>query len=315
MRDWRCVVTGATSGIGREIAHGLAAAGAALALVCRDRGRGEAVAAELAGSWPDPEIRLFVADLAVLDDVRSVAREIRRHWDRVDVLVNNAGTHDVHPSVSPDGFDRMIATNHLGPFLLTHLLLDPLREGAPSRVVTVASEAHRSVLRLDPYSFADPRPYGPLGSWHVYARSKLLNVLTTQEAARRWARYGVTAHALCPGLVSTGLVRNIPLVPGLLALAEHTPLVRSPAQGARPALRLAGDPEFARRGGGFHSWMPVARLLPPAPLRLRPALRRAVWERSAELVGLRDTDASPAHRRPGRPPDRGPDRTEVTAHE
>ncbi|MFF8448505.1 SDR family NAD(P)-dependent oxidoreductase [Streptomyces leeuwenhoekii] len=307
MKDWHCVVTGATSGIGKEIAQGLAAAGARLALVCRSRAKGERTAAELTASWPGTDVRVFLADIAALDDVRSAAREIRSHWGRVDVLVNNAGTHELRPSVSPDGFDRVIATNHLGPFLLTRLLLEPLRRGAPSRIVTVASEAHRSVLCLDPYSFAEPRRYGPIGSWHVYARSKLLNVLTTQEAARRWGRYGIAAHALCPGLVSTGLARNIPLAPRLLALAEHTPLVHSPAQGARPALRLAGDPRFARHGGGFHSWMPGARLLPPAPLRFHPSLQRAVWERSEELVGLCGTGA------PDDP--RDPDPREVTGHE
>nr|BFD81224.1 SDR family NAD(P)-dependent oxidoreductase [Streptomyces sp. Xyl84] len=266
--------------------------------MCRNRGRGEAAVAELTARWPGADVRLFVADLAALDDVHSAAQQMRRHWGHVDVLVNNAGTHELRPSVSPEGFDRMIATNHLGPFLLTQLLLDPLRRGAPSRVVTVASEAHRSVLRLDPCSFAEPRPYGPIGSWTVYARSKLLNVLTTQEMARRWAEHGIVSHAYCPGLVSTGLVRNIPLAPRLLALAEHTPLVHSSAQGAQPALRLAGDPEFAHCGGGFHSWMPGVRLLPPAPLRFRPGLQREVWERSEELVGLRRTDACTMHRAP-----------------
>jgi NAD(P)-dependent dehydrogenase (short-subunit alcohol dehydrogenase family) len=291
MRDWRCVVTGATSGIGREIARELALAGAQVALVCRDPGRAERTVAEVTACAPGARITPFIADLAVLDDVRAVARDIARHWDRLDVLVNNAGVHDIRAAVSPDGYDRMIATNHLGPFLLTHLLHDLLRQGAPSRVVTVASEAHRSVVHLDPRTFAEPRPYGPLGSWFVYARSKLLNVLTTQETARRWSRHGITAHAYCPGLVSTALVRNIPLAPRVLALAEHTPLVRSPAQGALPALRLAGDPQFARHGGQFHTWMPGARLLPPAPLRFRPELQRAIWERSEELVGLHGTDA------------------------
>ncbi|MEU5116001.1 SDR family NAD(P)-dependent oxidoreductase [Streptomyces longwoodensis] len=303
MRGRHCVVTGASSGIGKEIARGLAAAGAELALVCRNRDRGEATVAELTDLWPGADVRLFVADLAVLADVRSVAGEIRRHWKHIDVLVNNAGTHDLRAAVSPDGFDRMIATNHLGPFLLTQLLLDSLRSGASSRIVTVASEAHRSVLHLDPRSFAAPGSYGPIGSWTVYARSKLLNVLTTQEAARRWGRHGITAHAYCPGLVSTALVRNIPLAPRLLAAAEHTPLVHSAAQGAQPALRLAGEPEFADRGGAFHSWMPLLRLLPPAPLRFHPLLQRQLWERSEELVGLcRTEDSEPA-------------RVEVSPHE
>ena len=218
--------------------------------------------------------------------MRRVAAEVHRHLPRLDVLVNNAGTHDLRPEVSADGFDRMIATNHLGPFLLTNLLADLLELAAPSRIVMVASESHRSVLRIDPRTFAEPGSYGPIGSLSVYARSKLLNVLVTQEIARRWASRGITANAFCPGLVSTGLVRNIPMGARLLSLAERTPFVRNARQGAAFALRLAGDPRIAGRNGGFYSTTPGAVLLPPSPHRFRTGLQHAVWERSEELVGL-----------------------------
>jgi NAD(P)-dependent dehydrogenase (short-subunit alcohol dehydrogenase family) len=282
-----CVVTGATSGIGKEIARGLVASGGRVAFVCRDRGRGEATLAELRRERRDADVRMFVADMSALADVRGAADEICRALPRLDVLVNNAGTHDLRPAVSADGFDRMIATNHLGPFLLTNLLADLLERGAPSRIVTVASESHRSVVRIDPRAFADPGSYGPVGSLSVYARSKLLNVLVTQEIARRWGARGISAHAYCPGLVSSGLVRNIPLGTALFSLARRTPAVRDARQGAEPALRLAGDRSYAGRSGEFHSTVPGAVLLPPALHRFRPGLQSAVWERSEELVGLR----------------------------
>ena len=281
-----CVVTGATSGIGKEIARGLVVAGAHVLFVCRDRARGEATLAELLQESQSAAVRMLLADLSALQDVRRAAEEVHRQLPRVDVLINNAGTHDLRPEVSADGFDRMIATNHLGPFLLTNLLADLLERAAPSRIVVVASESHRSVLHIDPRTFAEPGQYGPIGSLSVYARSKLLNVLVTQEIARRWTSRGITANAFCPGLVSTGLVRNIPMGARLFSLAERTPFVRSARQGAEHALRLAGDPRFADRNGGFYSTIPGAVLLPPSPHRFRTGLQHAVWERSEELVGL-----------------------------
>ncbi|MEV8436134.1 SDR family NAD(P)-dependent oxidoreductase [Actinosynnema sp. NPDC051121] len=281
-----CVVTGATSGIGKEIARGLVAAGGRLLFICRDGERGEATLAELRRENPSAAVRMLVADLSALRDVRRVADEAHRHLPRLDLLINNAGTHDLRPEISAEGFDRMIATNHLGPFLLTNLLADLLERAAPSRVVMVASESHRSVLRIDPRTFAEPGSYGPIGSLAVYARSKLLNVLVTQEIARRWPSRGISAGAFCPGLVFTGLIRNIPLGARLFSLAERTPFVRSARQGAEHALRLAGDPRFADRNGGFHSTIPGAVLLPPGPHRFRTGLQQAVWERSEELVGL-----------------------------
>ncbi|MGC5360070.1 SDR family NAD(P)-dependent oxidoreductase [Streptomyces sp. DT24] len=286
MEGTYCVVTGATSGIGKESARGLVAAGARLVFICRDRARGEATLAELNRERPAADVRMIVADLSALGDVRRAAEEVHDLLPRLDVLVNNAGTHDLRPRTSAEGFDRMIATNHLGPFLLTNLLVDLLERGAPSRIVMVASESHRSVLRIDPRTFAEPGSYGPLGSLAVYARSKLLNVLVTQEIARRWTSRGITANAFCPGLVSTGLARNIPMGSVLFSLAERTPLVRNARQGAEQALRLAGDPRFTGRSGGFYSTTPGAVLLPPALHRFRPGLQCAVWERSEELVGL-----------------------------
>ncbi|MEU1123130.1 SDR family NAD(P)-dependent oxidoreductase [Streptomyces sp. NPDC005899] len=286
MEGTYCLVTGATSGIGKEIARGIVAAGARLLFVCRDRTRGEATLAELNRDRPGPAVRMLVADLSALRDVRRVADEVHAHLPHLDVLVNNAGTHDLRPAVSADGFDRMIATNHLGPFLLTNLLADLLERSPAARIVMVASEAHRSVVRIDPRTFADPGSYGPIGSLAVYARSKLLNVLVTQEIARRWPSRGITANAFCPGLVSTGLTRNIPLGTALFSLAEHTPLVKSARQGAEQALRLVVDPRYAGRSGGFYSTTPGAVLLPPAVHRFRTGLQHAVWERSEELAGL-----------------------------
>jgi len=286
MDDKIAIVTGATSGIGKEIARGLARAGFRVGIVCRNAAKGEATVAELERGVPGAVVETFLADLSVQADVRAAAGRIGEHYGRLDVLVNNAGVHEMRAAVSADGLDRMVATNHLGPFLLTNLLLDPLEKSAPARVVVVASEAHRNAGRVDAERFAEPGDYGPPGSFRVYGRTKLLNILFTQELAERLSGTGATANAMCPGLVATGLVRDVPGSGPLGRLVSRTPLLRRPEQGARMAVRLAVDPAFEGRTGGFHSSTPGARFLPENAARRDRDLQRAVWERSAELVGL-----------------------------
>ena len=179
------VVTGASSGIGKEIARELARRGYRLGLVCRNPVRARAAVEDIVASTPGAEVEPFEADLSVLADVRRVADRLRERYEWIDVLVNNAGVHHLRAKVSADGYDRMIATNHLGPFLLTNLLLERLTQATPSRVVVVTSEMHRRAGRLDVERFAEPGTYGALGSMRVYARSKLLNILFAEELAER----------------------------------------------------------------------------------------------------------------------------------
>lgn len=280
------IVTGGTSGIGKEIARGLARAGFLVGIVCRNEMRAAATVEDLVRDVPGARVETFLGDLSVQQDVRRVAASLVERFDRLDVLVDNAGVHLTRAKVSADGYDRMIATNHLGPFLLTNLLLGLLEKGAPSRVVVVASEAHRQAGRFEVARLAEPGSYGPLESMRVYGRSKLLNILFARELARRMEGSGVTVNAVCPGVVATGLLRNVPGSGRAGALLSHTPFVRTPAQGARPVLRLALDAEFEGRSGGFYSSTPGAGLLPTAGPLKDPELGRAVWERSARLVGL-----------------------------
>lgn len=280
------IVTGGTSGIGKEIARGLVRAGFLVGIVCRNEMRGAATVEELTRDVPGARVETFIGDLSVLMDVRRVAASLEERFDRLDVLVDNAGVHLLRAKVSADGYDRMIATNHLGPFLLTNLLLGLLEKGAPSRVVVVASEAHRQADRFEVERLAEPGSYGPAGSLRVYGRSKLLNILFAQELARRMAGGGVAVNAMCPGAVATGLFRDVPGSGRAAALLARTPVLRTPAQGARMALRLALDEEFEGRSGGFYSSTPGAGLLPAAGALKNPELQRAVWDCSARLVGL-----------------------------
>ncbi|MCD0449301.1 SDR family NAD(P)-dependent oxidoreductase [Actinocorallia sp. API 0066] len=278
------VVTGASAGIGKEIARALAKRGHRVAIVCRDPRKTEDVLAEFGRTVPGASVEPFFADLSVMADVRRVADELRTRFRAVDVLVNNAGIQDTSPRITVDGFDRMVATNHLGPFLLTRLLLDPLKE-ARGRVVMVASEAHRLADDVDVHRLAEPGRYaGLVAANRAYGRTKLYNILFAQELAIQMAKDEVTANAMCPGLVASSFLREVPRLARVTRIAARTPLVNTPEQGARLAVRLAVEPGFAGRTGRFYSTTPGASRLPVTRARLDRSFQRIVWYRTADLV-------------------------------
>jgi retinol dehydrogenase-12 len=283
----RILVTGATSGIGKEIARALATRGAALTLLARNEPRALATAAELAresGASGTPEI--VVCDLADLGSVRAAAEEIRVRYERIDVLVSNAGMRSFVPAQTVDGYEQMMATNHLGPFLLTNLVLDRLRAGSPSRIVITASEAHRLGGRVDLERLAQPVRFGIRGAERQYGHTKLMNIIFTQELARRLEGSGVTVNCFCPGAVATGLVRESRALDAAARVLSRTPLIRRADQGARMGIRLVVDPSLANTSGRFFTSTPGLRFLPRVAVRDDLAYQRRAWERSAELVGL-----------------------------
>ncbi|TMK97080.1 MAG: SDR family NAD(P)-dependent oxidoreductase [Actinobacteria bacterium] len=283
----RVVVTGATSGIGRAIARDLARRGARLTLLARDEARAAAIAAELAavpGSAGTPD--LVSCDLADLGSVRHAARELHGRYDAIDVLINNAGMRSFSPGTTVDGFELMMGTNHLGPFLLTNLLLDSLTASQRARVVTTASEAHRLGGRVDLAHLAEPVFSGPAGAERRYGQSKLMNILFTQELALRLAETTVTANCFCPGAVATGLVRETRALDLSARLLSRTPLLRTPQQGARMGVRLVVDPSLAETTGRFFTSTPGLGRLGPVSARTDRAYQREAWERSSALVGL-----------------------------
>jgi len=277
----RCVVTGATSGIGRATAVGLARAGAWLALVCRHPMRAEETVAEIHERTGSRDVEVFRADLASRDSIRQVARELLTRCPRIDLLVNNAGVVEWRRRETVDGIEAMWAVNHLAYFQLTHLLLDRIRESAPARIVNVASGAHQFVSSLDP---DDPAPAGePFRWWRAYGRSKLGNVLFTRELARRLEGSGVTVNAAHPGAVSTRLgTQN-----GWWARAITAPLsllFRSPERGAATSLYLATSPEVQGRSGLYFA---DCREKAPSKLGRDDALAARLWTASARQVGMK----------------------------
>jgi NAD(P)-dependent dehydrogenase (short-subunit alcohol dehydrogenase family) len=277
-RARNAVVTGANSGIGLETARGLLRAGFHVVLLCRSAARAEAARADLAGSVEGASLDVVRCDLGLQADVRRAAAEIGDRLDRLDVLVNNAGLTIRAREVTAEGHDVMLAVNHLGPFLLTNLLLPLLEASAPARVVNLASDAHKvGRLRLDDLEAA--RGYGLLG-FPRYGETKLMNILFTRELARRLAGTGVTANAVHPGGVRTNLGAPPRLVGAAVGL-----FLKSPEVGARTSLHVATDPALATVSGHYFARSALADGKLSAAAR-DDAAARQLWERSAALVGL-----------------------------
>ena len=246
-----------------------------MVLLCRDADRCERARDEVRRASDADDVSAIPVDLASIPSVRAAAAEVAHRHAAVHVLVNNAGVNLTRHAVSAAGVEMTFATNHLGPFLLTNLLLPLLRRGAPSRVVTVTSTFER-LGRLDLRDADELRRGSGL---FAYARSKLANVLFTYELAERLAETGVTANCVHPGLVATDLMRDWPRA--LRRLWE--PFLLTPKQGAAPVVWAATAPELEGTTGRYFARMRETR----SSGRSRdPELRKRLWRASEELVGL-----------------------------
>ncbi len=279
------IVTGATNGIGEAAAIELARRGAHLGIVARNPRKAEATVARMATAAPGASVDVFLGDLALMNDVRRVASELSDRYERIDVLVNNAGIQLPEQRTTREGFPEMVAVNYLAPWLLTSLLRDRLEASAPARVVVTASEGHRIGGTIDPQTIlTDTSPFGRGGVMVAYGKSKLLDILFTLELAERLTGTGVTANCCCPGLVATGLSGTDTRADRVAKTLSATPLVRRPDQGARVLVRLATDPALATRTGEFISSTPLAGLLPTMPTVRDVALRRRLWDETEALL-------------------------------
>jgi retinol dehydrogenase 14 len=273
-----CLVTGATSGIGKAIAAGLARQGADLVLVARDPGRGEAAVAELQAATGNPRVELLLADLASQASIRQAAEAYRRGHDRLDVLVNNAGGYWATRHVTPDGLEWTFAVNHLAYFLLTSLLLDLLRAAAPARVVNVTSSAQAfGDIRLDDLQL-ERRYRGQA----AYNQSKLANVLFTYELARRLEGSGVTVNCGVPGVTRTNFGREDSGTVMRLLTPLGRPFMRSPEQGADTFVYLASSSAVEGVTGGYFARRRPRRSSKRSYDR---ELAGRLWRVSEELTG------------------------------
>jgi NAD(P)-dependent dehydrogenase (short-subunit alcohol dehydrogenase family) len=292
MQGKTVLVTGGNSGIGFETAASLGALGARVLITARNPARGEAAVKALTervgAAGAGGSVELVVFDLADLSSVRTGAKEILDRCPTLDVLVNNAGLILTDRAVTVDGYEATFAINHLGPFLLTNLLLDRLVESAPARVVNVASTAHNQARKGMP--FDDLQSARKYSSMRVYGESKLANILFTAELARRLQGKGVTANSLHPGTVRTGYGADGD-TRGLLALGIKigAPLFMSPVKGALTSVYLASSPEVVAVSGRY-----FAKCKEKTPKRqaLDADAARRLWTVSEELVGLSPSAAA-----------------------
>jgi retinol dehydrogenase 14 len=272
------LVTGATGGIGKATALGLAAMGADVAITGRDLARTEGAAREVRAAGGG-EVAWFVADLSSQSEVRRLADEALAALPRIDVLVNNVGGYWDTRHVTADGLERTFALNHLAPFLLTSLLLPRLGEGAPSRVVTVSSNAQSSGA----IDFDDLQGEQSYSGSRAYSQSKLANLLFTYELARRLQGTSVTANAVHPGLVSTGFGAEDPGTIQRVLVPFIRPFMKSPEQGAATSIHVATATDLEQVSGQFFAGSKSRR---SAERSHDEAVAARLWRVSAGLVAL-----------------------------
>lgn len=279
MQGRSVLITGATSGIGKEAAVELAGMGANVTIVARDERKGRGTQSEIKErSGADAD--LMLADFASLADVRRLADEYRSSHDALHVLLNNAGAYNPTRAESRDGYELTFAVNHLAHFLLTDLLLDTIKASTPARIINVSSDAHNGST----IDFNDLQSTNGYGGMRAYGQSKLANILFTKELARRLEGTGVTVNAVHPGVVRTGFGRNSGGLTSALFAVFHVvgrPFTLSPSQGAETSVYLASSPDVEDISGEYFIKKQVADS--SAAARDAEAAKR-LWEVSEELM-------------------------------
>jgi len=280
MQGKTVVVTGGTSGIGEVAALRLAEKGARIVLIARDQTRAAATLAKLKNANPSAAHAAHYGDLSALAEMKRVAGEVAAAEPRIDVLVNNAGAVFLSRKTSVDGLEMTFATNHMAYFVVTNILLDRLKATPGARIVSTASDAHRSG-KLD---FDDLQSEKSYGSFRVYGTSKLCNILFTRELARRLDGADVTANCLHPGFVGTRFGQNNAsnILTKLLRDAVMS-LGISPEEGAKTIIHLASSPDVATISGEYFYKCKVAE--PTAAAQNDDDAKR-LWDVSAKIAGL-----------------------------
>jgi len=278
MTDQICLITGATSGIGEITAQELAKLGFKVVITARDEAKLNLAIDRIRANSGSQAVTGLVADLCSQGEVRSLASGFIDQYDRLDVLINNAGAVYLRRTESEDGIEMTLAGNHLAPFLLTNLLMETLERSAPSRIINVSSNAHVGQV----IDFDDLQCLQNYRFMRAYGKSKLANLLFTYELDRRLSGSGVTVNALHPGFVATNIGGNNGWLVRLFM-----PLIRlwaiSPQEGAETSIYLASSPEVAGVSGKyFYQKRPV----PSSAFSRNEEAAWRLWDASVELTGI-----------------------------
>lgn len=281
------VITGANTGLGLETAGALAAKGAKVILAVRNTTKGEGALRSILKDHPTADVSIQAIDLSSLESVRSAAADLRATHDRIDLLINNAGVMYTEWQTTDDGFEFQMGVNHLGHFVLTSLLLDRMTDVEGSRIVNVASVAHKIKSSLDPETMMSDEKYDRVAA---YGRSKLANLLFTYELQRRLeaANARTVAVVAHPGVSATELGRNSPKILQITKKITD-PILQTPAMGALPQLRAATDPATVGGAyygpGGFLEFRGHPEVVTSSDRSHDKDLQALLWLRSTELTG------------------------------
>jgi len=271
-------ITGATSGIGAVSAHRLAELDATLVMIGRDRVKTDRVASSIRQKTGNSKVVYLVGDLSSQRDVRRLADEFKSHFDRLDVLVNNAGAVFLSRRETIDGIEMTFGLNHLNSFLLTNLFMDMLTASAPARVINVSSNAHNGA-RLN---FEDLELKKGYNGMRAYGQSKLANLLFTYELARRLENKGVTVNALHPGFVASNFAKNnLGILRPIISLIQLSAI--SPEEGAQTSLYLATSPEVEMVSGKYFI---NKKAVPSSTASYDEVSARRLWQISEQMTGL-----------------------------
>ncbi|GLV60427.1 short-chain dehydrogenase [Dictyobacter sp. S3.2.2.5] len=276
-----CLITGANNGIGKVTALELARRGAHVIMVSRNRAKGEEAQAEIKRESGNEQVDLLNADMSSLASVRQLAQEVKDRYPQLHVLINNAGAMYNKRQESVDGIESAFATNYVGPFLLTNLLLDLLKASAPSRIVNVSSTAHK-MGKIDFDDLQSEKGYRPMA---VYGSAKLALILFTYQLAHRLEGTGVTVNALHPGVVGTSFFGN-----GLLGKLGKLVML-SPEKGAQTTIYLATSPDVANVSGKYFD---KSKAVPSSKASYDEQAGQRLWQITEQLIEQKSVQAAGA---------------------
>jgi NAD(P)-dependent dehydrogenase (short-subunit alcohol dehydrogenase family) len=273
-----CLITGGNSGIGKASALGLAKLNATVVLVSRDKDKGEAALIEIRAKSGNRNLDAMTADLSSQDSVRELAHDFKGRYKKLHVLINNAGIFLPRRIQTVDGLEATFATNHLGHFLLTNLLLDLLKASAPSRIINLTSSAHYGT-EID---FEDLQGEKKYSGYHAYSQSKLANVLFTHQLAKQLEGTGIATNSLHPGVVRTGFGKDQRGLMSILVTVAR-PFMISPERAAKAVIYLATSREMEGVTGKFFSKGKEGK---SSTQSYDAAAAERLWKVSAELTKL-----------------------------
>ncbi len=274
-----CIVTGSNSGIGKQTALALAKMGATIVMVVRNKIRGEKALKEIISQTGNKDVNLMISDLSSMNSIRNFTEEFKKTYSRLDVLINNAGAVFNKRQVTPEGFERTLAVNYLAAFLLTHELLNLLKNSSPSRIINLTSGlAKKGKVDLD-----DLQSEKNYAGMQVYTNAKLMLILFTYELAKRLEGTRVTANVVMPGFVATNLGKSSGSLRSAILFKLVRPMQISAKKGAQTSVFLASSEEIRTVSGKCFS---KKKITITCPLSYDEEIQKLLWDKTQNMLGL-----------------------------